>query len=302
MGGVATKYNRAKAAANEYWQTELISEISQRKSSIVMVEPLWFVLDTSEEEFVRKVTDFINLKCTKKIIYGTEMCMLKWDNKTRESVIESADVITTCCRYHRNMFTYADVPTKLLCDTVPEDVFYPAQKERSVMCVGQIAWWKNSETITEVFSAIKKKDSTMKTIYIGDSGLWAGEPYPNSEKIEANLTSAVDEHIESESVTGVANRMNRNTFYLHGAYHDTYSESQAEAAMAGNVTFGLGHPLLDERPCFTGFENIDDLVEKMVNMDEDVIIKEGARARKWAVENYSYPVFRKQLSQFIQVR
>lgn len=299
-GGIATKYSRVKEAASQFWNIELISDVENLNTDILFIEPLWFALDNKDDnEFDQKIDSILNLDCKQVILYCSEMCIIKWPNQIREKICDRMDAITTCCQYHRRIFRYANVPvTHTLCDPVPEQQFKPNPlKERTVIAMGQISWHKNSQNIANIFKAIRQH-TDIKTIYMGSTSLWGGDTQ-RSNTLQNEIQTHSDEFISHASVLKTAEKLNSSAFFLHGAIHDTYSESQAEAGSAGCVTFGIGHPLLEERPTLWGFETPEALATQIQNLDTDDKHNYAQQSRKFALEHYAYPVFQKQISEII---
>ena len=299
-GGIATKYSRVREAAEQFWNIELISDVDKLNTDILFIEPLWFALDNKDEsEFIKKIDSVLKLDCKQVILYCSEMCIVKWPNQIRQKLLDRMDAVTTCGQYHRRIFRYANIPvTHTLCDPVPADQFKPDfVKKRTVIAMGQISWHKNSRNIANIFKAIQEY-SDIKTIYMGSTSLWGGNTQRNTALQEAIQTYS-DEFISHASVPKTAEKLNSSMFFLHGAIHDTYSESQAEAGSAGCITFGIGHPFLEERPTLWGFDTPEHLATQMQKLDDNDQQAYAQKARQFALEHYAYPVFQKQLANII---
>ena len=212
-GGIASKYARFQEAAMQLYDVEVVCDLADITSDVVFLEPLWLVIEKKPNEIAKRLRDFCELKVKHKILCCSEMCIVKFSNIERQALCHAVDIVTTCCDYHRDVFKCIDLYTYRLCDPVPENLFVPkTPKERSVICIGQIGWWKNTEDVIEFFKLIKSK-SDIKTIYVGSGGLWAGKSYPFTEELELIISDMADEYVESASAIDVAEIMGVNYIF-----------------------------------------------------------------------------------------
>ena len=295
-GGVASKVYRVNEAANHRWFTELISDAAEVDAPVVLIEPLWFVMSNQTSDECLEAIN--NLKAI-KIFYGTELSLLKWPNRFRDAVLETVDAVTVCCNHQREVFRYFgchDVAT--LCDPVPENLFAPAMtKQKQLVCTGKIGWQKNTESVIELFDTLKGE---IETIYVGSANMWGETPSALNAKLEAELRAVTTQFIPNATLIEMAHILNQATFFGHVAYHDTNSESQLEASLAGCITVALHHPAINGRSSYTGYTHIADMADAICRLDRTEIEQASDAARGWGLDNCSYAAFLDQLETVIR--
>ncbi len=305
-GGIAVKYARCVEAADRFWGARRIGDIHDVESNIVLVDWSWFVLENNNP--LQRAKAFLSLDVPVKILYGSDLSILKAHHDLRRLVIEGAhnkngiNAITHNTQYQRRMYHCIGISNSfLLADPIPEKVFTPAEKRRRLNCMGQIAWYKRSTLVRDLFYLLE--DTDIETCYIGGANLW-GNVTPATEDIETHeeIQELADIFVENASTLDTAYYVNSSMFYAHLSLHDVSNQAGQENLMAGNPGYGLTHPVLKERP-FQTFQSIEDIAEALVNLDESQCTKHAEKARQFALKNYSYKAWEEQLAHLLhQVR
>ena len=178
-GGMATKtYRVLEALRDVYPRTRGICDASEITADTVLIEPLRFTLpmegyDDREYENVEKLIHGLRNHESRKILYCSELTLMRMPHHLREQVVGLSDVVTANCKFQANVFKYVNVHTNhILCDPVP-DVFlsrlsYRERKPRLV-ATGNVSWQKNAPQVTEVFKGLK---GAVKRVYVGSASLW----------------------------------------------------------------------------------------------------------------------------------
>ena len=287
-GGPRVKYARYRSFPN----VELILSPDEASHDIVMADWLYFheYLDVFDE----KVKAFLELDVKVKGIIGTELKFLTWADNIRRRLIDGVDFITHVNAYHKQMYAYAGIErSTFVGDPVPEFIFYPAVKERRLVCMGQIAWHKRSELVIELFERLKASD--IETCYIGSASMWGHDKDPESEALESQLKAVSDVFVENATQDQVAYWVNRSMFYAHLAWHDCAPISQRECMMAGLVSFALTHPGLREvTQRQHRFSDVKAMTEGIKAYNRSIFPVESKRNREHAVYLNSYASVKRQ--------
>ena len=146
-GGMGTKtYRVLEALRDVYPRTQGICDASEITADTVLIEPLRFTLLTEghgdrEYESVEQLIHELQNHESRKILYCSELTLMRMPHDLREQVVGLSDCVTANCKFQANVFKYVNVHTdRILCDPVP-DVFlsrlsYRERKPRLV-CDGQ---------------------------------------------------------------------------------------------------------------------------------------------------------------------
>ena len=300
-GGIAGK----TLAVVEAWERFYKVGVSERihdypNADILVVEPLWFrlrggLLDQLKapdlEEAVRQYEEY---DAEVKVLYLSELAFAKFPMSYRNRIIEASTVITSNCDYQKNIFEKLGIETVRLCDPVQESVFcQPAiPKTLSVGAIGRISTCKNSQKIVEIFRVLK--EYPIKTVYIGDAGLW-GDARWQDKTIEMEMRAVVDEFHGSLAQIPLSRGIGSMGCGIFDSFHDSCSASSIEALMAGVYCFYGLHGCWEGKPGVHGLDTVSDFVAAIEEATDGFKSIPGAHhsklGRTWALENYSQQRF-----------
>ena len=162
-GGMGTKTFRALEALKQvYPKTRGISDASEITADTVLIEPLRFTMPTAHYghrpyETTEKLLDGLRDSASKKILYCSELALMRKPPFLREQLISCCDAITTNCKFQAQVFKYTGVYSgHYLCDPVPNvflpQIDYPKRQPR-IVATGNVSWQKNAQQVIEVFNA-----------------------------------------------------------------------------------------------------------------------------------------------------
>ena len=123
-GGMGTKTCRVLEALRDvYPRTRGICNSEEITAETVLIEPLRFTLPTEhygDYESVEKLIHGLRNHESKKILYCSELTLMRMPHFLREQVVGLSDLITANCKFQANVFKYVNVNTShFLCDPVP---------------------------------------------------------------------------------------------------------------------------------------------------------------------------------------
>ena len=208
-GGMGTKtYRVLDALRDVYPRTQGICDASEITADTVLIDPLRFTLTTDgygdrEYENVEQLIHGLRNHKSRKILYCSELTLMRMPHLLREQVVELSDVVTANCKFQANVFKYVNVHTNhILCDPVP-DVFlsrlsYRERKPRLV-ATGNVSWQKNAPQITEVFKGLK---GAVERVYVGSASeipAWSASGVRAQIEAIKRLASETDESLEEQS-------------------------------------------------------------------------------------------------------
>ena len=251
-GGTGVKYARILEASDFHFVGRISNVEEIEPDDIVFADWLWFYPADETQSKAGKIKQFLELENIKGIC-GGELSMLTWNGKEVKRVIDGADFITHGNEYQRRLFGVQGVyNSRLLADPVPEDVFSPSPTnniKRQLVCGSQLSVAKRSDAVVEIFRFLK--DTEVETCYVGGVSVWGGTtPSKNDIKIQDQIKAEADMFVENASQSELAEICNKSAFYAHVSIHDVTSINCQENMMAGNVLFGLEHPMLKERTTY----------------------------------------------------
>ena len=294
-GSVPLKYARtAVMAGNHHFR--LITSLAEIESDILFADWLWFdqaFLDHRAVNPDEQIAMFLDVDVRFRGISGTELSVMTWPDARRRKLVENVDCITHVNEYQRELYKYCGIQdSKRLCDPVPETLFYPAQKTKRLICMGQIANAKRSDLVYELFKALR--DTDIETCYIGSSTTWGAALHEEDIALEKAIKSIADVFLGDCTQIDAAYWLNRSTFYAHVGWQDVGSIAQREAAMAGVITFALTHPSMKEVPAYR-CETLQELATAVVNYPMEAFEKDSERARNFAMAYNAYEAWHQQI-------
>ena len=310
-GGVGIKYARMEQMLSQAYHVHRTSQLDTVETDFVIVEPLWFswfedqradahAIDTRLDTFIERM--FRNI-----LVCGSEQELYLWPAQRRQKLLTTAHHITHNCTYLRNLFQAAGIPnSRLLCDPVPEHVFYPTIKQNRIYAASHISWQKNTKALIELYRTLQ--DTDIETVYAGSAQTWGDSATEvalrNRHHLEAELREVTDTFLGDVPPHTVAFYGNAAQHHIQVAHHDTCCQNQQEAALAGATLWGLNHPINTERPV-NQFQNIETLAAALIEEHEAVrdipcFPKVNGTVRDYALKHFSYSAVLAQFHEIIR--
>lgn len=293
-GGVGTKYARVEEAGGDDYECRRIHDLDQIESDIVFADWLWFCVG-EEIQLKEQVKSFAALD-KMKVLYGSELSVLRWPRQTLERLLDSVHVVTHNTDYQKSLYRIVGIYNSLfLCDPIPSR-FRPDQKARRLVCMGQIEESKRSAAVLDIFQRLSETE--IECIYLGGPTLWGS---PNYARKANDLASAIEDiadmYILNATEAEVAKVLAVSAFHAHVAYLDVASCSQQENAAAGVVTFSLTHPTMKNRTKYR-YNSIDALVDAISSYPDlnTETHETDMREALDLAEMWSYEAWRGQIS------
>ena len=301
-GGMGVKYARVEKAGGDDFDCKRISTVDEVEANdIVFCDWLWFCAGGIGTTMQSQAKQFVELS-NPKIIYGSELAVLGYPRTIIRRLVESADLITYNTQYQRDLYKVIDIHNaRFLCDPIPESLFKPAsQKERRIVCVGQISQAKRSEAVVEIFEHLSGSD--VQRVYVGGNIVW-GESHQDkkSSELHFRIAELADTFVENATELEMAQIVNRCAFYGHVSKHDVASSGMQENGLAGNVIFGLTHPVLKERTSYR-FRDPKSLAEAVSAYPfESEQHQQDIDAMLAVAKDWSYAAWRQQLAYILRI-
>ena len=295
-GGPRVKYARMRS----FPDIDLILSVDEVTHDVVFADWLYFgsIYLDNRDNANERLKGFMELDVPVRGILGTELAALRWPALVREKLLEYVDVVTHVNEYHRRMYKYAGIQqSRFIGDPVPEYTFYPAQKEKRLVCMGQIGWHKRSDLVLELFTRLK--DSDIETCYIGSAKMWGYYEDSDALAMQEQIEAVADVFIENGTQDQVAFWLNRSTFYGHLAWHDCSPISQRECMMAGLITFALTHPSMAEITPYR-YVTVEEMAEAIMAYPKAAFEAESVVARERALELNSYAAVTRQFGRVVE--
>ena len=169
-------YRVLEALKDVYPRTRGICNSAEIEAETVLIEPLRFALGTGAFEGCEPMDGIIyglSQHKGRKILYCSELGLLRMSPQVRTQVLNVVDAVTANCRFQANLFKYVGVHCDgILCDPIP-DAFCRKRGAMSssprLLATGNISWQKNIPQVIEVFKALK---GVVERVYIGSASLW----------------------------------------------------------------------------------------------------------------------------------
>ncbi len=300
-GGVGVKYARVEQAGGDDFDCKRISTVDEVEADdVVFADWLWFCtgIDTTMIEQAKRFIELPN----PKVLYGSELAVLGYPRTIIRQLVESADLITYNTEYQRDLYKVIDIHNaRFLCDPIPESLFKPASaKERRLVCVGQISQAKRSEAVVEIFEHLAS--SEVERVYVGGGMAW-GDNHQDKKNSELHfrIADVADEFVENATELEMAQIVNRSAYYGHVSIHDVASSGMQENGAAGNVIFGLTHPVLKERTSYR-FSDPKSLAEAVLTYPfESDRHQQDIDAMLAIAKDWSYSAWREQMELILRI-
>ncbi len=116
-GGMGVKTHRVlEALSDVYPRTRRICDLSEITADTVLIEPLRFTLPTEgygdrEYESVERLIHGLRNHKGRKILYCSELTLMRMPPFLHGQVLGLCNLITTNCKFQANMFKYVNVYT-----------------------------------------------------------------------------------------------------------------------------------------------------------------------------------------------
>ncbi len=309
-GGMGTKtYRVLEALRDVYPRTQGICDASEITADTVLIEPLRFTLTTEgygdrEYENVEQLIHGLRNHKSRKILYCSELTLMRMPHLLREQVVKLSDVVTANCKFQANVFKYVNVNTNhILCDPVP-DVFlsrlsYKERKPRLV-ATGNVSWQKNAPQVTEVFKGLK---GVMERVYVGSASLWyTALEEEGPQRLQEELYANTDRVVHEATTAEIAREFQNARFGFWCAFHDTFATAAQEMMMSGMPVVAAKHGLASEIPAWSasGVRAQVEAIKRLANETDESLEEQSERISKWARENVSYAAFQGQLKEVLR--
>lgn len=308
-GGMATKTCRVlEALKQRYPKTRVITNADRITADTVLIEPLLFTLPTEgypghDPETPEDALGKLENCSAKKILYNSELTLLRMPHSLREHILSVCDLVTINCKFQADLFKYVDVySSHTLCDPIP-DKFLPrldySRRKPRVVVTGNISWQKNAPQVIEVFKGLK---GVIERVYIGSASLWfdtSNEDVP--QRLQDELYAHTDRVVHEATTPQMVDEFHNARFGLWLAYHDTFASGLHEMLMAGMPVVAAKHGLAAEIPAWSasGVRAQIDAVKRLVDETDDALEEQSKRISAWSVETVSYGAFQEQLKEVL---
>ncbi|MDE0298616.1 MAG: glycosyltransferase [Candidatus Poribacteria bacterium] len=309
-GGMGTKtYRVLEALRDVYPRTQGICDASEITADTVLIEPLRFTLPTEgygdrDLESVNELIHGLRNHKSRKILYCSELTLMRMPHVLREQVVESCDLVTANCKYQANLFKYVNVHTNhTLCDPVP-DVFLSRlnfrERKRRLVATGNVSWQKNAPQVVEVFKRLK---GAVERVYVGSAALWyTASEEEGPQRLQEELYANTDRVVHEATTEQIAREFQDARFGFWCAFHDTFATAAQEMMMSGMPVVAAKHGLASEMPAWSasGVRAQVDAVKRLAGETDESLEQQSERISKWARENVSYAAFQGQLKEVLR--
>ncbi len=298
-GGVGVKYARMEQMLSEAYHVHRTADLNTVATDFVIVEPLWFVWFENQradaDAINNRLEAFLKRMFRNILVCGSEHELFLWPAKRRQRLVTAATWITHNCTYLRRLFQACGIPnSRLLCDAVPEHVFYPVQKQNRIYAASHISWQKQTHALIALYRALA--DTDIETVYMGSAQTWGDNTSHTAQmqrfQLEAELREVTDIFLGDVRQDTVAYYANSSMHHVHVAHHDTCCQNQQEAALGGATLWGLNHPINTERPVHQ-FQTPAGLIDALRNAKPR--FRHNEEVHDYALKHFSYAAV---LSQF----
>ncbi len=302
-GGLGVKYARMEQMLSQAYHVHRTADLETVATDFVIVEPLWFG-HANAEELDARLDAFLDRMFRNILVCGSEQELYLWPAKRRQKLVTAANWITHNCTYLRRLFQAAGIPnSQLLCDAVPEHVFYPVPKQKRIYAASHISWQKQTNALGELYHRLKGTD--IETVYMGSAQTWGdstSEPAQlHRHKLEAELREVTDIFLGDVPQATVAFYANTCMHHVHVAFHDTCCQNQQEAALGGATLWGLTHPINTERPVHQ-FQTIQELADALLETctGDALQLYRNKEVLDYALRHFSYAAVLEQFHAIVR--
>ena len=266
-GGIMSKYlNVRKACPSAQFATKM----EDVATPVAIVEPLtfWGIDGHGTEANYEGKRDALGAYHGAKILWAEEQEVLRWWGGPREEILDRVHAVCACNAYQAQLLrAVVDKPIHILPTPIDEHLYTVRAKTPQVVAVGKVGLEKNVDTLLDLFDLLKGQ---VRTVYIGNAGLWGHRTYSIDAVIEQELASVVDEHIPSATAAEVARVMGESLMYVNMSIYDVGCLSFLEAAMAGCWCFCWEyHPMFREYEHVVPVVDVEDAAEKIIDRAVD---------------------------------
>lgn len=152
----------------------------------------------------------------------------------------------------------------------------------------------------EIFS--KLEGSGVERYYIGGVYVWGNNSQDrDSGELHNSIKNVAYIFVENATQDEMAAIINESAFYAHVSYHDVSSCSFQENMMAGNIPFGLTHPVVRERTHYR-FNEPDQLAEAIASypFESETHVQDLNNTVEIA-KQWSYAAWREQMAAILRL-
>ena len=299
-GGMATKMLSVKQVLSSRYLVNLVGDIRDVVSNVVVIEPLTPRLSLEEKDFAEWLNQ-LSACSAKKILYCSEMEICRWSPNFFNEIVELVDVVTANTKYQESIIrtlSGGKVNPTFLCDPIDEFLFQPLQpKKVSIFGAGRISTIKNSEFYIELFKAIKKNfNGKIETAYFGSADLW-GQTRKEDKEIERDIETYADTFLGGIPRKSLAQKFGYSLLYASKTTHDVYSSTHVETLASGCISLGGGHPMFAERPGFSGLRTVEkylEVIEVLLSSPESELNDMQRNSRHYVCDNCGFKAFLRQ--------
>lgn len=218
-----------------------------------------------------------------------ELAMMKMGADKAFELANAASVVTANCEFLQKVLGYQGVArTTLVPEPVPDEFFQAnSDRERAVVAMGQIAWFKNSGRVAEVFKLLE--GSGIKRIYIGSCKFWQNTE-PLNEQLQEQIYAHCDEVKHNITQAELIETLSGASVGLWVSMLDVFATSLHEMFAAGLPVVGCNHGLSAEVPLstYTTAEEQAHAIKELVSSDLDELRPElsGWARKRCSVETF----------------
>ena len=309
-GGMGTKTFRVMEALKDvYPKSRAVCNFDEVTAETILIEPLRFTLPTKpyakgNDQPVDALLYALHRFEGRKILYCSEMTLLRMPPELREQVLETCDVLTTNCTFQARCFKYVDVFTDYrLCDPIP-DVFIPQSdyttRQARIVATGNVSWQKNAPQLIEIFKALK---GVVERVYVGSASLWfdaSNQQVPMA--LQEELYANCDTVIREATTADIASEFHKTKFGVWVAFHDTFATAAQEMIMSGIPVVAAKHGLTSEIPVWaaSGVAAQVEAIKRLASEPDKSLAEHSRRLTEWARTHVSYNVFQNQLKTILK--
>ena len=107
-GGMPVKTQRVLDVLGRRYFVRGISQVSEATAPLMVIEPLRFsMLEPNEDPF--EILSELQAHPAKKLLYCSEMALLRMDPQLRNGILSCVDAISSNCLYQAEMFKYISI-------------------------------------------------------------------------------------------------------------------------------------------------------------------------------------------------
>ena len=296
-GGIMSKYLNVRKACPD---AQFVSSVADVTTPIAMVEPLifWGLDGFGEEANYEEKRDALDAYSGVKILWAEEQEILRWWGNARDEILDRVHAVFACNAYQQQLLkSVVKIPIHRLYTPIDKHLYAPREKIPQIVAVGKIGLEKNVDTLLDLFETLKGQ---VRTVYVGNAGLWGHHTYKVDAVIEREITSVVDEHIPSATAAEVGKILGESLMYVNMSIYDVGCLSFLEAAMAGCWCICWHyHPMFREYGHVQHVHDVHEAAEialEIASLEPQpcVALQEEVQAK------HSYDMFRLQLQSAVQ--